>query len=384
MLKIGILTYHRSVNYGAFLQSYALQKYVQKLMGTSAQVELIDYHSKRAYESYISAFGGNNSWNWQKFYQYVQFQRCVNVLPKSKNKLVTDDLKEVQNFLNKEKYDLIIVGSDEIWKADGMRGFPTAYWLNFDLGATIKVSYAASSRNRIENLKEVQKEYMQEALQKFSYIGVRDKMTGCLVENLLQSKKACLNCDPTFLYSFGYNKEEYRKIFYRKHHIKNDKKLLGIMIPDEQLCKDLKQKYSDRYVIVSLLDALPSADYSLLGLTPFEWVKTIGILDMLVTNRFHGTVFAIKNNVSFLSVDDYDEIDDSKIYDLLKRCNLTKHYLPYQKTKTAKKRVEVVNRVDEILQQSECASFKEAVKEEKQRAKSFAEYMNQVGGKKVE
>jgi len=107
-------------------------------------------------------------------------------------------------------------------------------------------------------------------------------------------------------------------------------------------------------------------------------------LDMLVTNRFHGTVFAIKNNVSFLSVDDYDEIDDSKIYDLLKRCNLTKHYLPYQKTKTAKKRVEVVNRVDEILQQSECASFKEAVKEEKQRAKSFAEYMNQVGGKKVE
>lgn len=383
-MKIGILTYHRSINYGAFLQSYALQKYVQKLMGPSAQVELIDYQSQKAHENYIGLFSNENGCNWKKFYQYLQFQRCVNVLPKSREKLVSDNLKEVQNFLQRENYNVIIVGSDEIWKVDGMRGFPTAYWLNFDLENTIKVSYAASSRNQVSSLKEFQKEYIKAALQQFSYVGVRDKVTEYLVDSLATGIQAQLNCDPTFLYSFGYDKAEYHKKFYQRYHIDNSKKLLGIMIHDEQLCKAIKQQYSDRYVIISLLDKLPSADYNLVGLTPFEWVKIIGILDILVTNRFHGTVFAIKNNVPFLAVDDYDEVDYSKIYDLLSRCNLINYYFSYQKAKTTQKRREIVSKIEKIREQSAQTDFSNVVKAEKKRAESFQKYIEQIGGKKNE
>ena len=380
-MKIGILTYHRSVNYGAFLQAYALQKYVQHVMGETATVELVDYNSQKAHELYISQFKKLEKADGKKLYQYIQFQRCVNLLPKSKDKLVSDDLSQIQSFLQKQKYDVIIAGSDEIWKVNGMRGFPNAYWMNFDLGYTIKASYAASSRNDMNMLQEKQIEYMQTALKQFSYIGVRDRITQRLVQDLDVPIQPALNCDPTFLYSFGFDKEEYGEKVRKKLHIPNDKKIMGIMIKDDALCSQMKRKYEKTHVVVSLLDELPSADYNLLGITPFEWLKTIGIMDMLVTNRFHGTVFAIKNHVPFLSVDDYDGVENSKIYDLLSRCGLEEHYFPYQNAKTPQKRAEVLNKMDAILQMHGKIDFAGAISRERLRAENFKEFLQGLGGR---
>lgn len=378
-MKIGILTYHRSVNYGAFLQAYALQKYVQRVMGKVVYVELIDYNSQKAHELYISQFKKLEKADGKKLYQYIQFQRCVNLLLKSKDKLVSDELSQIQSFLQKQKYDVIIAGSDEIWKVNGMRGFPNAYWMNFDLGNTIKVSYAASSRNDIGMLREKQIDYMKESLHLFSYIGVRDRITEQLVQDLEVSVQPSLNCDPTFLYNFGFDKDGYSRKFRKKYHIPEDKKIFGMMIKDDALCKQIKRRYEKTHVVLSVLDELPSADYNVLGITPFEWVKTIGIMDMLVTNRFHGTVFAIKNHVPFLSVDDYDAMDKSKIYDLLSRCGLEQHYFPYQNAKTAQKRAEVLNKIDEVLQKKNAIDFDGAIRSERHRAESFKEFLYSLG-----
>ena len=40
MKKVGIVTFHRALNYGAVLQSYALQKTVSSL---GAECEIVDY-----------------------------------------------------------------------------------------------------------------------------------------------------------------------------------------------------------------------------------------------------------------------------------------------------------------------------------------------------
>ena len=42
IMKIGILTYHRSINYGAFVQAYALQRTLIGRFGDSAEIEIID------------------------------------------------------------------------------------------------------------------------------------------------------------------------------------------------------------------------------------------------------------------------------------------------------------------------------------------------------
>jgi hypothetical protein len=48
-LKIGILTFHRVYNYGAVLQSYALQKVIKQL---GYDVEIIDYWCDYIYRPY--------------------------------------------------------------------------------------------------------------------------------------------------------------------------------------------------------------------------------------------------------------------------------------------------------------------------------------------
>jgi len=51
MGKIGILTFHRSYNYGAFMQCYSLS---HRLMRDFPQheVEVIDYATQRVYANY--------------------------------------------------------------------------------------------------------------------------------------------------------------------------------------------------------------------------------------------------------------------------------------------------------------------------------------------
>ena len=41
--KIGILTFHNSINNGAVMQAYSLSKKIQQVMPES-KVEIIDYH----------------------------------------------------------------------------------------------------------------------------------------------------------------------------------------------------------------------------------------------------------------------------------------------------------------------------------------------------
>ena len=46
-MKLGILTFHKSINYGAFMQCYALSQRLQRDF-PQIEVEVIDYHPSEA------------------------------------------------------------------------------------------------------------------------------------------------------------------------------------------------------------------------------------------------------------------------------------------------------------------------------------------------
>lgn len=50
MKKVGIITYHRAENFGAFLQCFALQKTIEEL---GYRVEVIDYRQSIIEETYL-------------------------------------------------------------------------------------------------------------------------------------------------------------------------------------------------------------------------------------------------------------------------------------------------------------------------------------------
>lgn len=45
-MKVGILTFHRPINYGAFLQSFALSNYLKKTF-PDEEFEIVDYIAPR-------------------------------------------------------------------------------------------------------------------------------------------------------------------------------------------------------------------------------------------------------------------------------------------------------------------------------------------------
>lgn len=326
-MKIGILTYHRSINYGAFLQSYCLAKYIQCTVGSRADVEIIDYTSELSYQAYNGPlFRGKHKRNeWKK---RIGFERSRFLLPLSTESLCSDDLSEVESFLQRQNYDLIVVGSDEVWKVDGMRGFPTAYWLNFDLGHCVRITYAVSSRTPISKIDSKTRDYIRDSIQKFRYLGARDRMTAELIYELSRETMD-LNCDPAFLVPFHYDKDTYREKLNQKYHIEKEQKLLGVMMPDSKLVRKLKEKFGEQYKVVALYDSHEEADINLVTINPFEWIKVIGCMDFLVTDRFHGTIFAMKMDIPFLAVETYDSQENSKLFYLLHGGGLDRQYMPY-------------------------------------------------------
>lgn len=312
MIRIGILTFHSSINYGAFLQAYALQKYLQeqlKEFGTQkVLVEIVAYETEQALESYKNRIDMQKGkahiklWVQKKCFVHAKRKMCL-----SAKSLISDNIDLFcQTYYN--QYDIMIFGSDEIWRTDGFRSFPNVYWGNYTLGKTKYMSYACSSRSELSNMHEEEKKYIEQALARFSYIGVRDYRTRSEVQKLCK-QTVNVNCDPTFLYEFPIN----RHISKRQ----NKKPVLGIMLSDKLVEDGLIASLQKKYQITVFYfpnESVSVDDKSYLG--PFKWLKEIQKCDLLITSFFHGTVFAIKYAIPFIAVS-LENKQGGKIEDLV-------------------------------------------------------------------
>lgn len=323
-MKIGILTFFSSINYGAFLQAYALQNYLVSRFGDKASIEIIDYTSLKARQIYIDrveSAKGEIKICYSK--QYEAFIEARGLLRLSSEKLISDDIIEFSRMF-KDKYDIIVVGSDEIWKVDGMRGFPNCYWLNFDLGKTKLLSYAASGRNYYSTLNEDKKAYIKEALSKYEYIGVRDNLTKKELEKVA-NVKTFLNPDPTILLKNGFVDLACRMHSAIIEDVKEKsagKKVLSIMISDTNVAKRLAEVFDAEFFLVGLFfshNVVSVIDYSYIS--PFEWNEVISISDFIITDRYHGMLFSIIHGKPFVAVEN-ESRGTGKIEDFVLRNNM--------------------------------------------------------------
>lgn len=224
--KIGILTYHRSVNYGAVMQAYSLQKRIEKDF-PECDVEIIDYCSERSNILYNKSFKNHikailNASGFQQKKQYIKVTLryiCGRISHKKDNSLTELFKKNMENmvlssetiitddtdlFFDKVrgKYDAIVVGSDAVFNWN-IRKFPNPYFLHDDFGGK-KLSYAASSYGlEYKNITEKQKLYIKEAWDSFDYIGVRDFQTEEFVKYVDENLSPNHNCDPTVFLDIG-------------------------------------------------------------------------------------------------------------------------------------------------------------------------------------
>lgn len=315
MIKIGILTYFASINYGAFLQAYALQKAMEKKYGYIANVELINYDTVTAHQLYHNRLlDKDGKPNDKMVKQYNKFVQCRAKQRLSEESIITNDIEKFRKFLS-GKYDIIIVGSDEIWKTDSFRGFPTAYWLNFDLQDTVYMAYAVSGRNNYQIMNSEMKQYIRNAIKRFLYIGTRDEVTK---EELIKIENRVIyrNCDPTFLMPELFYINDKAKII-EKYGLDKNRPLVSIMLKDNEIGTRLYRMLKNENQVLYLYYINENiSDGNWVDLSPFEWSEIIGISDLVITDFFHGTVFSILHEVPFVAIEN-EEKGRGKIESLL-------------------------------------------------------------------
>lgn len=391
-MKVGILTYHRSVNYGAVMQSYALAQRLKEIDGV--EVEIIDYMSARMHRYYklFTIYRGNNGIFRisDRIAMYSAIQEGINQLPLSEQKLITDDADKFFAFI-KNKYDVIVVGSDAVWNYE-KRGLPNPYFL-IDEKDAHKISYAASCNGiEYQNLCPDKLTILKSAFSQFEYLGVRDELTERVVESALGISRTTHNCDPTFLLDFekdglgGDFVQKLEKKLQCKYNWDINKKHIGLMLSNlngnlaEVLVQHIKKMYGSQYQIVAIYSFCKAADIPYIAdLTPFEWSRIFSLFDMTFTKYFHGTLLSILNSTPVISLSAEKEIVgiSTKVEDVLSRLNLREFYYPANRASDIDWD-SLMATVNNVLTNPPTHKMQAGVEHEKQSADSFFEYIRSM------
>jgi len=329
-VKIGILTYFWDENHGTILQAHFLWKALSDFF-PNAHVELINYRHARNIQIVKNYFKYKDVfYDFKKKVVTDKFKK--NNLELSRKSLISKDYKKAIQFIDTGQYDVVVVGSDTVWQLTSNKRlprFPNAYWLPGAIKSK-KIAFAVSSNiTRYEDISEEHRIIMRKALNDFSFIGVRDTMTLDLANSLgiEEGSKLFRVFDPTFLVDPP--DTNIKELLVNKG-VKFDKPILGINYPPAApFCSRIVEMYKSLgYQIVTFISRLNSADHKLVCLTPFEWASAYQYFDFVITDRFHGTIFSLKNQVPVLAIDwhpfRYDKSGNSKTRCLMRDFGIEK------------------------------------------------------------
>ena len=288
-MKLGILTFHRALNYGAVLQSYALETALN-LHGYEA--EIIDYacdYMEKQYRPYynpsrsLKGIGSALAYypiRREKSRKFKAFRASYLKLSNKKN-LGKNDLKRIAH-----EYDRLIVGSDQVWNPK-LTGGDASFFLDF-ADSEQKISYAASLGADVpdSDLKPVYKKYLSD----YSLLSVREKASEQYLSELLQ-KPVVTVLDPVFLL----NKAQWAAVAGSKPIIQ--KPYIFVYCLHEKSCYHYAEMLAKEkeIEIVSIPDSLKvkcggKKDFTA-GVCDF--LNYICYADYVITDSFHATAFSL-------------------------------------------------------------------------------------------
>lgn len=292
--KIGIITIHSDLNYGAALQAYALNQY---LRNQGYDSEIINYikipNHPRQYP-----FPKNIAYwlmNRPRFLRYRKF------LKSSVTAKEWHSVEELMNGFN-EPFDVLISGSDQVWNptCGGLVDkLNPCYYLAFaQSGQYKKVAYASSLGSYRFNAEE--RVHVKEWLDDYHHLSTRESSGAEHLKEILgQEVKVVL--DPTLLL----DSEQWRKAS-RPVRVKS-KYVLVYYIDEIAECVEYARKVADKHdwkvvMMSNTFNRFPGVDQNIPFCGPAQFLWLFGHAEYVVTNSFHGTAFSVNFNRPFISV----------------------------------------------------------------------------------
>lgn len=353
-MKVGILTYHFGGNYGGVLQCLALQTAIESL---GHEVEIINFQSN---PRPMPAFW--KGWNIHRHgfkgvpARIIQLRYSSDCLGKfddfRKSRLRLTELTTNLQDLNQAtaKYDAIVTGSDQVWN---FRCSPAYFLALGDSFKGRKIAYAPCCTQEAQPASRTGE--VGEWIKGYHAVSVRDGFSKRAVESA-SGREAVVVCDPTLLMDSAWpettaNRTEERILLYRlgppisgnPRELVNRIKELHGGVPVEGIVSPFSTAHS-----------CPEADIVSYTIAPLEWAAKIRHCKFLLTDSFHGVLFAMKYNIPFLAYY-HDPERAPRLLDLRDRFGL--HDCIVDNSSAALAALDVANRATPSLDTSQNQQF---------------------------
>lgn len=277
-MKIGILTFHWGTNYGGVLQAYALQWFLQR---KGADVEIINYVPKTFRNSlflclktrHLSLLKRNIS-EYVKEKKFSFFRKKVFSLSR---RFCNPD--SVNDFIN--NYDVIVVGSDQVWNPVIMNAEGKPYWLPAK-GRTRKIAYAVSLG--CTHYSEEERQRIAPWVKDFCGIGLRENTGVAEISHVIEksSIEVKLTLDPTLLAGCAPFEQ-----FLKKNAIEKSVFVYVLQQKQKKIENEIARLQEKGFCINKAHSGF-SRDLSV-----EEWLNGIYNSEFVVTNSYHGVAFSI-------------------------------------------------------------------------------------------
>jgi Polysaccharide pyruvyl transferase len=340
-MKIGVLTYTREyANLGTVMQSYCTLRAIQREY-PDARVELVDYAaSQPARRPYLSSVSMQSLiQDFRRLKKYDQFFRKHMTF--SEESLTTENNSRALEFIERQSYDAIYVGADTVLelkhtKPDSI----TPYWLSNNVGGVNSLVAASSLNVTYDDLSSRQKHLIRLSVDAFAMLGVRDHATYRLLSRFTEQGDPRLEMvpDPTFTYAVDYN---YIHKYMAERQLRFTAPVVCLhLLRDSSWAADLASYFRRAGYVVASLRPAKYADITLTDLSPFEQIGIYKYFSLVVTHRFHDTIFCLKNMTPVICfperVSDVTPHGESKILSLLTEFGVARtSYIPNKESITA-------------------------------------------------
>lgn len=304
-LKVGIITFHRTANYGAVLQAFALQRF---LMQKGCEVSVIDYVPDIMQQNIVKAVCVKDirtiPVRMQEYFKFLILNQFVDRNMKL-TRLYTsgEDLKK-----SPPEFDLYISGSDQIWNKyftfQGEGKTVLTYYLDFVPQDKRKISYAVSMGFLHADQKYI--DTVKPFLQQYQAISVREKSAQEIL--LGMGIHAEILPDPTLLPDV----RDYLKFMpeqrgeYTVSYILHEKQVVA-----KKVSKYVAKNYAIKHIKVRFMSLE-------------KWLAYMNHAKCIITNSYHGIIFAILFHRPFFAipVEGVGEEMNDRIQTLLRQLGL--------------------------------------------------------------
>ncbi|MEO9570755.1 MAG: polysaccharide pyruvyl transferase family protein [Polaribacter sp.] len=306
-MKIGQLTLPFNWNYGGILQGYALKKTLHNLGH-----ETVIISRRRNRDKFIPKMIVWFKWEAIKVLSFIPFFRAIPLISVEafKRKYIKDFTpnvysdKSLREIVGKHDFKGYVVGSDQIWNYTAAPHINDAF-LDFvsDKKDIKRVSYAASFGRGVWKFPKEETKICKELVKKFDGISVREKSGVTLCNDFLDIK-AEHHVDPTMLL----NKEDYIDIIQKSNVSASNGKLLLYILDNTESKQEIANKVTSELGLkpygIRQFKKIQVLQNAIKGIYPSveQWLKSFYDAEFVITDSFHGTIFAIIFNKPFITV----------------------------------------------------------------------------------